>query len=212
MKKIIISSLLACISLGAMAVNFGVTAGLNATSIKYDDAKTRVGFNVGFKLNENIGTNGFIEESLLLSKKGYTLDNKATAEIFNSRLTIDGNDTDVDLYYLDLPVYAGYNFAITSNFSIAPKGGIYLSCGLFGDDGNDNNPFSECDVEVLGKKYDYNLKRFDMGLGLGVNFNLFHHFQISSGYNWGLYDFSSEDDSNSDFKTRHFYANFAYFF
>lgn len=204
MKKILFLIASVFLSLAsANAQSFGITAGYNNSTISNSDCDGESGFNVGFKLTDHFAGNWFWEGSALLSQKGYKVEGSSISIL--GYTVAKSDDIDMKLYYLHVPINFGYDIPVTNNFSIAPKAGVYLACGLWGDDGNDDDPFSDYEDD-----YDVdNYGRFDFGLNLGVNFNIVHHLQISAGYEWGMVELSDDVD---DSQNRNLYVNLAYIF
>lgn len=196
MKKLLfcVLALLASVTASAQDMMWGLTGGLNVSTFNGSDFSSKAGFNIGLKAEYNIADPFFVEGSVLLSQKG------AKYEILNEKMKMD-------LWYLHVPMNFGYKFDINDLIAVAPKVGIFLGCGLWGSDDNDNNPFtdySKGEFEYLGMK-DFN--RFDFGFGFGVNGYVAKHLELSTGY-----EISMVKAYNNDTKPRNWYLNLAFMF
>ena len=224
MKRVLL--LIASFIMCAFAVNadpeWGLTAGLNVSTWNGSDCDARAGFNIGVKMEDEVSAPFFIEAGALLSNKGC----KWTASYNNF-----SRDYNYSLWYLHVPVNFGYKFDLNENLQIAPKIGIYAGIGLWGDDDNSDDPFYDYDDKDI--KYNNlslceysNFNHFDFGFGLGANFYIQKHFEISTGYEFGMVD--TWDDIKfgkdipivegsklfgaDDSKNRNWYLNLAFIF
>ena len=197
----------------AFAVNadpeWGLTAGLNVSTWNGSDCDARAGFNIGVKMEDEVSAPFFIEAGVLLSNKGC----KWSQDMDNSW------DENFSLWYLHVPVNFGYKFDLNENLQIAPKVGIYGAVGLWGDDGNDNDPFYDFDNKSNNSVSCDNFNHFDFGFNLGVNFYVQKHFEVSTGYEFGMvnvWDGIKYDDNKvlkaDDSKNRNWYLNLAFLF
>jgi hypothetical protein len=197
----------------ASAVNadpeWGLTAGLNVSTWNGSDCDARAGFNIGVKMEDEVSAPFFIEAGVLLSNKGC----KWSQDMDNSW------DENFSLWYLHVPVNFGYKFDLNENLQIAPKVGIYGAVGLWGDDGNDNDPFYDFDNKSNNSVSCDNFNHFDFGFNLGVNFYVQKHFEVSTGYEFGMvnvWDGIKYDDNKvlkaDDSKNRNWYLNLAFLF
>ena len=77
--------------------------------------------------------------------------------------------------FLDVFAYAGPNFNIgLASTTSASMLGMTVDVNNFGEDGS--------------------LRRFDLGLGAGLGFDLFQLVRVSAGYNWGLLNLNKSDN------------------
>lgn len=211
MKRVLL--LIASFIMCAFAVNadpeWGLTAGLNVSTWNGSDCDARAGFNIGVKMEDEVSAPFFIEAGVLLSNKGC----KWSQDMDNSW------DENFSLWYLHVPVNFGYKFDLNENLQIAPKVGIYGAVGLWGDDGNDNDPFYDFDNKSNNSVSCDNFNHFDFGFNLGVNFYVQKHFEVSTGYEFGMvnvWDGLKYDDNKvlkaDDSKNRNWYLNLAFLF
>jgi hypothetical protein len=211
MKRVLL--LIASFIMCAFAVNadpeWGLTAGLNVSTWNGSDCDARAGFNIGVKMEDEVSAPFFIEAGALLSNKGC----KWSQDMDNSW------DENFSLWYLHVPVNFGYKFDLNENLQIAPKVGIYGAVGLWGDDGNDNDPFYDFDNKSNNSVSCDNFNHFDFGFNLGVNFYVQKHFEVSTGYEFGMvnvWDGIKYDDNKvlkaDDSKNRNWYLNLAFLF
>ena len=101
------------------------------------------GFNLGVKLEAD-ASRGFPIMKVLHCFQEKVM-NSSSLVLFTSVTD------DVDLYCLEVPINLGYKFNVNDNFQIAPKAGIYLAGGLFGnDDKMDCDPFADYNDKTDG--------------------------------------------------------------
>ena len=211
MKRVLllIASFIMCASAVNADPEWGLTAGLNVSTWNGSDCDARAGFNIGVKMEDEVSAPFFIEAGALLSNKGC----KWSQDMDNSW------DENFSLWYLHVPVNFGYKFDLNENLQIAPKVGIYGAVGLWGDDGNDNDPFYDFDNKSNNSVSCDNFNHFDFGFNLGVNFYVQKHFEVSTGYEFGMvnaWDGIKYDDNKvlkaDDSKNRNWYLNLAFLF
>lgn len=202
MKRYVILFLLLTTLVSARAIEpirYGITAGMNSSTLSTDGTKSRVGFNVGMKAQLPITTNFYLESSLLFSLKGYKSDSYFTNEQQEIKITQKN-------YYLELPIHAGYKFEMSDDFSIFVSGGGYLGMGLFGKVKNKiGNSSTSYDMYKDGRGD----KRFDCGLGLKAGVEFKKKIQLSGGYDWGLLDIHKYAN---DAKNRNLMVSCSYIF
>lgn len=165
MKKIL--ALVAILAIGLGSVNaqeslrWGVTAGMNVSSLNVTGLDSRVGFHAGVKAELGLPqfTEGlYMDFGALLSLKGAKVEAGSMASF------------KINPYYLEIPVHIGYKYAVNENFSLFANAGPYIAIGLFGKakmtaDGSLVDGGSK--VSESGNVFgDDGFKRFDLGLGL----------------------------------------------
>lgn len=159
------------VALAAFSVNFSahaeapqweVVAGMNVANLDASGASSRIGFHAGVRTTFGIPSadNGFyVNAGAMLSLKGC----KAGGFTLNP-------------YYLDIPVHAGYKYAINESVALFGEFGPYFGIGLFGKtDGED-------------MFVDDGFKRFDFGLGLRAGLEFNQKVPVSIGYDFGVLD------------------------
>ena len=186
MKKLIVAVLIGVMAIPSMAQEWrvGATAGVNVNATTGVHYRGQTGFNVGVKAELGLPqvTNGlFMDLGGSLSshgwKRGY-YDNSA-ATLLEWKATP---------YYLNIPVHVGYKFRCCDNLKLFASVGPYANIGLFG---------KEAMIATLGEAStkttvlnnvfaDKAQERFDWGLGFRVGAELYDHWQLSVGYDWGM--------------------------
>lgn len=199
MKKItlLLFATLLAVAANAQELMWGLTGGLNVSCLNGKYYKAHAGFNVGAKAEYDIADPFFVEASALLSGKGFKLKVTDNDEIDKFK---------VDMWYLHVPMNFGYKFNINDVIAVAPKAGIYLALGLWGSDDNDNDPFKYGDNKNYAD-FTSDFNRFDFGFGLGANAWFAKHFEVSTGYEFGMVK-SYKKDSNP----RNWYLNIGFLF
>lgn len=96
------------------------------------------------------------------------------------RLNNTGNDGDIDLHYIQIPVHAKYSYDFSNEFGMFASAGPGLSVGVAGSQ----------DVFDSDKG---NMRRFDIQAGAEVGVVISNLFQVKAGYDFGLLDLSKPD-------------------
>ena len=191
---------------------FGIVGGLNVSTIRQGGEaaelanslyKSKVGYHVGVRTEFGLSkaVNGlYLDASALLSVKG------VKAEFLG---TVTHNAA-----YLEIPIHAGYKYAITDNFSVFGSFGPYVGFGLFG-----KTKASFLDETIsydTFKGEDSIIKRFDWGLGLNAGVEINNKIRVGVGYDLGLANISKpiegEDADDAPLRNRNFTVSVAYMF
>lgn len=97
-------------------------------------------------------------------------------------------------HYLTIPINFRYTLHAVDFLDVFAYAGPRFNIGLA----------STTKTNLLGieTKYDNfgedgTLRRFDLGLGAGIGFDLFQLVRVSAGYNWGLLDLHKSDEIRS---------------
>ena len=185
MKKILLASLLGCGMLSASAqstgeVRFGITAGMNVANITKLDADSRIGFNLGGRVEYGLTDYLYLGSGLLLSQKG-------CEENVGINLNEYGGKFKANPLYLQIPIHIGYHYYLNDNLSLFGETGPYLAFGIGGKQKMD---YEEPEEEPIHIKYDFfddknGANRFDMGWGLRTGIEV-NHFQIHLSYEYGF--------------------------
>ncbi len=188
MKKLIVMALLGAMILPSMAQEFrvGATAGVNVNAPSGDDTGL-TGFNVGVKgeLGLPQATEGwFMDFSALLSSHGW----KSTG--YYDNITGTSLQWEATPYYLSIPVHVGYKFNCSDNLKLFASVGPYASIGLFGKETVTATLAGKSTTSTASNNVfaDKAHERFDWGLGLRFGAELYEHWQLSVGYDWGMKD------------------------
>ena len=208
MKKILpllAFALLVSAAATAQTARYGVTGALNVSSFSMSggglsiDTDSRLAFNAGFKMDLALPfMEGFyLDAEALLSSKGSKYTSMAEGESV---------DNTARPYYLEIPVHMGYRFDLGDNMNVFGSFGPYFAIGLFGKSETDNG-IEILKTDIFGSD---GMKRFDFGLGLRGGVELFKHYQIFLGYDWGLVDASNV--TGVKIHNRNFYIGAAYLF
>lgn len=186
MKKLIIAVLLGVMAIPSMAQEWrvGATAGVNVNAPS-GDYTGQTGFNVGVKAELGLpkATKGwFMDFGALLSSHGW----KSTGYYDNTTAT--GLKWNATPYYLNIPIHAGYKFHCGDNFKLFASAGPYISIGLFGKETMTATLAGTSTTTTASNNVfaDKAQERFDWGLGFRVGAELYNHWQLSVGYDWGM--------------------------
>lgn len=164
------------ISVSASAqISWGVKAGFNASSLsgfekfsqKFDEldgfsTSYKPGFHAGIVAQVGITENFFIQPELLYSLQGVAG-------------KLEGEKDNLNLNFIQLPIYAGYKVNAGTNLNVIFGVGPYFAYGISG---------TEDVFDVFN--------RFDFGLGAiaGIEYS---KVQITVGYDFGVTDFVNVD-------------------
>jgi hypothetical protein len=204
LMKLLIVIVMFGIATDSLAQSFGIKAGLNLSNmlIKDDDeiytdnSRMKPGFNAGATLEFPIKGMFSFDMGLLLSTKGYKLDEKLGN--YETASTIK-------LLYIDIPLTGKAYFNI-GGAKIYGAFGPYLGIGLSGEgkyevtiNGNTTNETVTVDWGTDPVKDD--MKRLDFGLtaGAGVEFN---SIEIGMSYGLGFANISSYTDGGRKVSNR----------
>ena len=171
---------------------FGLKAGVNVSSISddgFDDTKSKVGFNGGLFLNAPLSEQFSIQPEVLYSQLGAKTDYTFAGTTFENELKLD---------YITVPVM--FQFRATPSFYLeaGPEFGFLVSAKNKATVSNNNG--SASDTGELDKD-DFN--SFNMGLGLGLGYDITPNFGINARYVAGFSDVTKPaSDPSTDAKNR----------
>lgn len=191
----------------AQGLRYGLTGAMNLSryAISIDGVEyspeNRIAFKAGFRMELDAS---FIAE-------GFYMDMEALISSRGAKLTSWIDQTKVQStirpYYIELPLHIGYQMQLSRNLDFFTSFGPYFSIGIFGDD----------EVKYDGKTYkpesfrDGALRRFDFGVGIKGGFEMFDHYRLYFGYDWGLINAQKDSDGAKSFN-RNFFVGAAYMF
>ncbi|MDR0231702.1 MAG: PorT family protein [Dysgonamonadaceae bacterium] len=211
LNKVFFVILLSMVTIGfvnAQNIKFGLKGGLNTSSVsgfgdlvgalegmgaEVGDFSTsyKPGFHLGVVAQIELGSL-FLQPELLFSQMGVTG-------------KLEGESENLNLNYLQLPIYVGYKKSVGVGLDLLLGAGPYLGYGISGSE------------ETFGD--DGMFKRIDAGLSFmgGIQFN---NIQITLGYDLGLIDMVDAPGWNtakdilglSSITNRNIKVSFAYFF
>ncbi|MDR1610780.1 MAG: PorT family protein [Candidatus Symbiothrix sp.] len=222
MKKIFLTLTL-CSFVGAMfaqGVKYGVTAGLNVSSINISEAEDidlgyKPGFQAGVVVDWGITQNLSIIPELNFSQKGTKISQQGDEGKLNWNLTLN---------YLTLPVNLAYKFDLGLDQKLLVFAGPYLGYGLSTshkikvkvDGATVNVDTDKYLKEVYGDKNalkfgskDNQFKRFDFGANVGVGYQ-YSNILFKLQYNLGLVNIVPDKDEN--WKNSNFGVTVGYMF
>lgn len=109
--------------------------------------------------------------------------------------TVLAPDTEADvaakLHYVSIPVHVGYQYGFTEDFSVHADVGPYFGVGLVGKMVtktyvNDNLARTDKNSWYKDGEGDWDMKRFECGLGFNVGCEYLNHYIFNIGCDWGL--------------------------
>ena len=190
-KGIIAAVALACGTLTASAqhsgdLRFGVTAGMNVARVTDLDADSRIGFNLGLRLDYGITNNFYVSGALLFTQKGFKVEADRPVN-----LTYKGNPG-----YFEIPIHVGYRYHLDDDLNLFVETGPYFAFGICGKEkiegsgrGDDwgSGWFNRYDSNDLENDYFGGgaARVFDGGWGLRFGVEV-SSFQIHMAYDYGF--------------------------
>lgn len=187
--KLLILTTLSLLFIGnevtAQHTNIGIKGGLNAFTIKSDNStnvETKLGYHIGLIGHIHISDQFALQPELVYSVQG-------------ARYTVSGEDVNLNLNYLNIPLLFQYMFDNGFRLQAGPQLGFLVSAK----------------TEVNDNTTDVNdsFEKMDIGLGLGASYvNPVSNFGVDARYNVGLTninDNSSVDAFNRGFQVGVFY-------
>ena len=187
MKKILpllAIALLATATVSAQGPRYGVTGALNVPSFSMSSGGVSIDTDSRLAFNA-----GFKMDLALPIMEGFYMDAgvllSAKGSKYTSLVESESVNNTVRPYYLEIPLHFGYRYEIgEGNMKIFGSFGPYFAIGLFG--------------------------KAESGLGLRGGVELFDHYQVFLGYDWGLVDASNV--TGIKIHNRNFYIGAAYLF
>ena len=189
-------------------VKLGVKAGLNISSLTFDESElnssNKTGFTAGVMVEIPLAKNFSIQPELLYSQQGTKI-SFSDSEVTNSHYK-----STIDLNYLNIPVMLKYYVLKGLSVQAGPQIGILLKA---------NNKYQD---NFLGyeNRESFDLKEYSTGIDTSVNLGLGYQFKdkfyTDLRYNISYSNVFKEGDVNhfinNDMKNRVFQITIGYFF
>lgn len=189
-------------------VKIGVKAGLNISSLAFDEnemnSSSRTGFTAGVMVEIPLAKNFSLQPELLYSQQG------GKTSFFDSEVTNSNYKGTLELNYLNIPLMLKYYVAKGLSVQAGPQIGILLKA---------NNKYED---NFLGYENheSFNLKDYSAGIDTSVNFGLGYQFKdkfyTDLRYNISYSNVFKDGDANyfinQDMKNRVFQISLGYFF
>jgi hypothetical protein len=210
-KKLLFVGFVFCASFSLPAqtssFRFGIETGLNLSTALVNDAtcmKLKAGYRIGGTVEYLLPKNFLIQSGLFFSAKGSKIENLNTGNY-------EGGEPDFthtfNQFYLELPLYGAYRMNVSDKFNVTFGGGPYFGYGLGGKvkeklnssawgDGSTQIEWDTFGDGVYDEELDYlrgeTLKRFDIGIGVKVDFE-YHKFILGIGTEYSLKNIAVND-------------------
>lgn len=212
MKKYMLLTAALFLSVTLMAqtdkVKLGVKAGLNLSSLSFDESElnssNKTGFTAGIMVEIPLAKNFSLQPELLYSQQG------SKSSFSDQDVTNSNYKSTIDLNYLNIPVMVKYYVLKGLSVQAGPQIGILLKA---------NNKYQD---NFLGYENheSFNLKDYATGIDTSVNFGLGYQFKdkfyTDLRYNISYSNVFKEGDANhfinNDMKNRVFQISIGYFF
>ncbi len=169
-------------------VEFGVKAGLNLATIAVEDVDEnnfKAGFHAGVSAKFPLSESFALQPEVLFTQKGV----KTTYDADFLGFDVADGETTYNLNYVDIPIYAVYNFTDNFNLHLGPYLGILVDASV-------DTQTEVLDFVNIDNTEEINEDRFNSityGLTGGLGFEL-GMISIGANYNLGLAPVAEEDD------------------
>ena len=228
MKKLLLMLIIVCglQAIKAQKTSFGIKGGLNYSNFHGSNEvidlfesigsgyKYKAGFHAGVFVKVDLSNKFYLQPELLISFQGSKQDNENVelSDAFGNELT---NSLDVrintNLIYVALPIMGKYY--VDENFSVefGPQLGYMLS-GKINHKVTDSGGLSDeflADINAEGDFDIENTNNLDLGINLGVGYDLTNELGIGIRYNYGL---TENFGNGSPLKNSVFQLSLAYSF
>lgn len=212
MKKTMLILYTLFISVTVMAqsekVKLGVKAGLNISSLTFDESElnssSKTGFTAGVMVEIPVAKNFSLQQELLYSQQG------TKTSFLDQDVTNSNFKGTIELNYLNIPLMLKYYVIKGLSLQAGPQIGILLKA---------NNKYQD---NFLGyeNQESFNLKKYSSGIDTSVNFGLGYQFKdkfyTDFRYNISYSNVFKDGDANyyinHDMKNRVFQITIGYFF
>lgn len=186
MKKLILTLALAAVAAVCANAQIGIGLGYTTKNLQTgDNSKALAGLYVGGNYNIEVANGICVAPGVDIAY----VSNSGTVA------TVDYKNTEL---YLGIPIHFNYAIEIANGFKLTPFVGPTISFGLS----------SKHEDELLGTSDLYgnnsNYGRFDILVGGGLAFDVQDLIRVSFGYNLGLLDRDSSDDTTTKASGLHF--------
>lgn len=183
-KKLFLTAAVAVSSL-TFAQQFGAKAGMNVSTISdegFDDTKSKVGYYAGVFMNVPVSESFSIQPEVLYNNLG-------------SKVTVSGTtySSTLNLDYVAVPVMFQYKATPQFYLEAGPEFGFLVNAKHKLDNG------SSSIVRELDKE-DFN--SFNMGVGLGLGFDISKNVGLNARYVAGFSDITKESGPAADAKNK----------
>lgn len=156
-----------------------------------DESKTT--FKAGVGLSSVVGSDTEADKSIFSYKVGISYD-LGISENFsiipgldyvNKGFKEDGINGNINMSYLQIPVFAAYKIPVSDNMKLAVKAGPYVSYGIFGSDIKFKNGAT---INVFDSDM---FDRFDVGAIAGISLDI-NQYMVGLEYSRGLKKLDSD--------------------
>ncbi len=198
---------------------FGIKAGANFSHMKYNDGdgtKTNgiailPGVNAGITMDYRLIPEMTITANLMFSTKGYM--QHETDDFYG----IEINSTEqMLLFYIELPIYAKYEFEIGRSFKSFVGLGPYVGYGYWGKylwrrEGGGDTEWDKEDIYWGDDPDSDDFENIDYGAGLTLGAK-FDNIVLDIGYHYGLRNISTDTDDGKIARNGVAFISVSYFF
>lgn len=178
---------------------FGMTvSNLRMSDMPGDDMNPKAGFTVGMRaeymLPECHGV--FVNAGLEYTMKGAR---KRVAVDIDDMMGQPGSGIARPMY-LQLPIHVGYRYNVQDDLGVYADFGPYFAVGTNGkyrikyDDYATD--YTENFFKVKGSEHNYEMQRWDFGLGFRIGAEYARHYNFQLGCDWGITDMLTQNQKH----------------
>lgn len=194
-----IAMLMLCLSISqlslAQGVRFGLSAGYNLSKIQIDgmeDLDKKPGYQFGFFVSTPVAERFIVQPGMRYVQKGGKYRENDEYDIGNGTNIKYEYRTDVTLSYLEIPVEFKYFFTHRFNISAAPYISFLLNDKLMETSGECiGDACTAVENEIDDEEDD--LQNTDLGIGIGLGYDITDHISFSANYQFGMNSLTEED-------------------
>ncbi|MBP6090907.1 MAG: PorT family protein [Crocinitomicaceae bacterium] len=216
LKLVTLTVVISCSNSHLFAQKFGIRAGGNVSSMVIKDnyieyTSTPIpGFHLGVFYNYELKNSLSFQPEIHFTTKGVS-----SIYYDGPTLNLPESKVDISMYYLDIPLNLKSTFDLFKNKMYVTLGPV-IGFGLAGKVKTSTTFLGETftdsgDIKFGSNADTDNLKRFDLGLGAGVGYQL-NHLQFGINYNFGLLNISPNTSNGTVNYNRNLSVTIAYTF
>lgn len=182
----------------AKPVQFGVKAGINVSSISkdgYEDAKSKVGFAGGVFANIPVSEMFSIQPEVMYSQMGSKVTNSYSGTVLGNNFTSKSSAT-LNLDYVTVPLMLQFRATPAFYVEAGPEFGFLVSAKTKDASTTVVNGSTTTTTSESGDVKDY-FSGFNMGVGLGLGYDITPNFGISARYVAGFTDINKKDSNTN---------------
>lgn len=185
-------------NMSASPVQFGIKAGINVSSISkdgYEDAKSKVGFAGGVFANIPLSEMFSVQPEVMYSQMGSKVTSSYSGTVLGNNFTSKSSAT-LNLDYVTVPLMLQFRATPAFYVEAGPEFGFLVSAKTKDASTTTVNGSTTTTTSESGDVKDY-FSGFNMGVGLGLGYDITPNFGISARYVAGFTDINKKDSNTN---------------